>query len=88
MKHGDKIYCKKTYEIKSSEFLNITRTWFIIDKQYIIQCNKLTNEYFIIDEEGDKNYVILNEQFDKYFYTEKEYRKIKLEKIYEISKII
>lgn len=83
MKEGDKLYCKKNYEFLTANRFTIgkLRLWFIKDKMYEIHLNHKTNTPYLIDEEGDKNDVILTRYFEEYFYTEKELRKHKLEKL-------
>lgn len=83
MKVGDIIYCKKTYKFLSYgiRMNQILRTWFIENKSYEVFFNTSSNKYYLIDEEGDENDVVLYDRFDEYFCTNKEYRKLKLKKL-------
>lgn len=85
MKEGDIVYCKKSFELKTlvTPTTTYTRTWFIKGNYYKIYVNPKSDNFYLIDEEGDTNEVILKEYFTDHFYTKQELRKFKLEKIYE-----
>ena len=61
MKVGDIIYCKKTYKFLSYgiRMNQILRTWFIENKSYEVFFNTSSNKYYLIDEEGDENDVVM-----------------------------
>ena len=73
MKVGDKIYCYK-------QNIGLSK-WITEGKEYILL--EVFSKYFtIIDDEVDKNVMV---HFEKHFFTEKQYRKLKLNKINESS---
>lgn len=79
MKIGNKIYCIK-------DFIDLDKgdIWCSKDKSYTICCDNSSESFYIIDNQGDKNYYIIDVAiFNKYFHTEKELRKLKLEKLNE-----
>ncbi len=86
MKEGDKVYCKKS--INDSIYpIQITK-----DKEYIIllikkHYIKISSDEYYIGDPGYRFYGLNDSKatykFDEYFLTEKQYRKLKLEKIYE-----
>ena len=85
MKVGDKVYCKKDSHTSSGN-------WFTADCWYEIVYYDNGNILNIRNNYGSrcafninhvKNHWADIELFNEYFYTIKEYRKLKLEKIYE-----
>ncbi len=83
MREGDLLYCKKTY-ISTSTLGK--EEWITKGKSYKVVYDKEANVYSIIDNQDEINNTILYEKYmKKYFYTNQEYRKIKLQKINESS---
>ena len=74
MKVGDKLYCKRTY---INDYVHI---WVTKNKNYTVILDK-HQALCIIDDEGDENSVMLNEYFNDHFCSEKQLRKMKLEKL-------
>lgn len=75
MKVGDIVYCKKTYHKKQSMSIWVTK-----NRNYTVILDK-HQSFCIIDDEGDENSVILDKYFNEHFYSEKQLRKMKLEKL-------
>ena len=79
LKEGDKVLCKKDY----GNFLN-TFPYFERGKTYTIYFKGLhQSEYceIFFKIENDRYKFIKNNNFDEYFYTKEEIRKMKLEKL-------
>lgn len=70
-KIGDKVICKCL-----SSFVG-----FKIGNKYIISYYNLNTYYGISDSKGIKYGIYTNELMNKYFYTNKELRKLKLERL-------
>ena len=77
MKVGDKVYCKKTYSVlyKKQKEYTITK---MLNNSMLIRSD--TGDAFIFYDNICERITFM---FSDYFYTEKEYRKIKLNKINE-----
>jgi len=79
---GDKVLCKK----RLGGFFIKNTWWFTIGKYYIIDniSSSVTGEVeFSIKDNYDDTFKFNNSIFKKHFYTKKEYRKLKLNKINE-----
>jgi hypothetical protein len=87
MKAGDIICCKEDYIIKRSLSFTNDRKWFTKNKEYIVYFKVLTNRFYLIDDEGDENDVVINEKFDSFFCTKNEYRKLKINKLNKLNNI-
>lgn len=87
MKAGDIICCKEDYIIKRSLSFTNDRKWFTKNKEYIVYFKVLTNRFYLIDDEGDENDVVINEKFDAFFCTKNEYRKLKINKLNKLNNI-
>lgn len=86
MKIGDKLYCKKSITDKNN-------VYYKVNNYYIITSKKDDNVYYITSEKDDLKFDLSipiktidmddNLPFEDFFYTETEYRKLKLKKINE-----
>lgn len=80
MKKGDKLYCKKT-------LIHYNKKFFIKGKIYIVE--EICDDIIYIFDEFKNSSFHINEpnvdqyKLERYFYTNKEYRKIKIKKINE-----
>lgn len=76
MKVGDKLFCKKTF------YGNYSDKWISEGKTYTVLYNDKAKRYYILDDSVDINESVLTNPFlDKYFLTNKEIRKMKLNKL-------
>jgi len=80
MKAGDKLYCKKTY-YATNQF-NTTEEWVTKGKTYKVVIEDDFCIFSIIDNDGEYNNTLtIPKILNEYFYTQKELRKLKLQKI-------
>lgn len=79
MKKGDTLYCKVDY-IFDYKRLNTKNVGYKI-VNILERFDYKYTQYLVSNDKGNPPCIFYNEEIDKYFYTEKEYRKIKLLKI-------
>jgi hypothetical protein len=79
MKKGDTLYCKVDYifGLKRLNTKNVDYKIVDIFQRFDIK----HTQYLVSNDNGDLPCIFYKEEIDKYFYTEKEVRKIKLEKL-------
>lgn len=75
MKTGDKLCCKR-------DFILGRNKWITKGKTYSIFYNEQSDAWYIIDDQKEVNEYLMSD-IETYFYTKKELRKMKIEKLNE-----